>query len=95
MTNPKEYSVIVENYNGPLAKFGVGDILAVSGNETGNDRFYIMALSDFTTNGPTYDWYNAAYGKLDNYGDDQKAFGSGSPNTKRMIDAWNARNALW
>lgn len=95
LTNPKEYSVIVENYNGPLAKFGVGDILAVSGNETGNDRFYIMALSDFTTNGPTYDWYNAAYGKLDNYGDDQKAFGTGKANTARMIAAWNARNALW
>ncbi len=91
LTNPKEYSVIVENYNGPLAKFGAGDIIAVSGNESGNDRFYIMDLSDFTTNGPIYDWYNAAYGKLDNYGDDQKVFGTGYDNTARMIANWNEK----
>ena len=95
LTNPKEYTVSVENYNGPLAKFGEGDVLTVSGNESGNDRFYIMALEDISKNGPSYDWYNAAYGKLDNYGDDQKVFGTGKTNTAKMIEYWNARRTLW
>jgi len=60
---------------------------------TGTDRFYVMALSDFTTSAySTFYWYYSAYSaeSLDNpieeAGDD---FGEGYTKTGEVIEKWN------
>ena len=57
--------------------------------ESGNARFYVMALSDVDTS--RHCWYYSAY----NYGMDDYAtytsvnFGAGEQNTNKMITKWN------
>ena len=75
--NLKDYYISNSDY-GPL----------LSPTETGNDRFYIMALSDIDEN--SYYWYKNAYGNMNEEdiltsGD----FGSGKTNTETMIEKWN------
>lgn len=63
---------------------------------TGNDRFYVMSLSDFTTADNTrFCWYYSAYsdcqlsktGALSVSGGN--GFGKGKANTAEMVNAWN------
>ena len=62
----------------------------------GDDRFYVIALSnvpaDATHNSVYYDWYNAAYStKINDYATvTSTAFGTGKTNTATMKAAWNA-----
>lgn len=62
----------------------------------GDDRFYVIALSnvpaDVTHNSNYYDWYNAAYSiEINNYATiNSTAFGTGKTNTATMKAAWNA-----
>ena len=93
-TNLKQYYVSQESYTGSFGKKPV--ISPVSGT-TGNDRFYVMALSDIDgeQNGTYYDWYNTneEYITEDEYitfikcTDDN--FGSGRSETKAAITVWN------
>ena len=49
-----------------------------------------MALKD-ASDGRSYDWYNAAIGKISDYNVcTSTAFGSGLENTKNMMNLWNA-----
>ena len=72
-TNLKKYYISQENYvakkeNGNELAFGAKPVISPYGE--GNDRFYVMSLSDFTvTSGETtrltFTWYSSKYGSLD------------------------------
>ena len=68
--------------------FGTKDVIKVS-NGSGNERFYVMALSD--VNSSEYYWYYSAYGstKLDE-SLTPTDFGAGEKNTQTMIAMWNS-----
>ena len=85
--NFKEYTVSEENKSGPF-----GETKMISTTDTLNEnRFYVMALSDFTTNGPLYDWYYSAFSKMTDYKTyTSTEFGTGKENTRKMIEKWNA-----
>ncbi len=91
----KDYYISKTNYNGNDANgkgFGTKDVISPTGTGTGTDRFYIMALKDITKNGPTYDWYNAAYDQMNDYADTTSGdFRQGKSNTTTMISKWNAK----
>ena len=53
VSGTKSYKVSQQNYNGP---FGTKDVLIANGS--GNNRFYVMALSDYN-NGQVYTFDNA------------------------------------
>ncbi len=87
VSNLKDYTISENKYNGA---FGEAEIISVVNGSTGNDRFYIMALEDFTTS--TYEiwiWYGiykiADYDTITS-GD----FGTGKQNTATMISKWNS-----
>ena len=83
----KDYYISQTNYKANEG-FGTKDVISPTG--TGKDRFYIMALKDITKNGPLYDWYNAAYGKMRDYATTTSGdFGKGKSNTTTMISKWN------
>ena len=95
----KEYYVVNESYTEP--KFGnlTGELIAPVAGTSGKDRFYVMALEDFTP-GTRYCWYDAAYGNLDSQysisssTNDFAVAGAEEPtgkaNTERMIASWNS-----
>ena len=91
-TDLKDYYVSQESYTD---KFGTKPVISPVSGTTGNDRFYVMALSDIDgkQNGTYYDWYNAAYGKATNIlsavSNSTNDFGSGKSNTKTVMTAWN------
>ena len=66
-------------------------ITALEGS-VGKERFYVMSLEDFNDgNGPTYTWYDAANGQMDDYATATSTdFGAGKTNTANMIAKWNA-----
>ena len=81
----KEYYVSQESYTDVLG--GSAEVLTPVGK--GNDRFYIMALSDIDSK--VHDWYTAAYSNgisdyrtLTSYN-----FGTGKQNTINMMEKWN------
>ena len=82
----KDYYVSKTNYEGD---FGTKDVLTATGD--GEDRFYVMALEDFTEAGNYYCWYDAAYdeGMSDYETYTSTAFGTGKANTAAMITKWN------
>ena len=97
----KEYTISKNKHNG---KFGEKEIISVKPGSSGNSRFYVMALEDFTTeaytdpndsnnNYPaytTYYWYKNAYGKMPSpVKDTSTDFGTGYTNTGNMIRIWN------
>ena len=85
-TNTKDYYISQTNYEGP---FGPKDVLTALDGE-GEDRFYVMALEDFDT-GTYYCWYDAAYGKMDDYESATSLdFGIGKANTEAMIAIWDS-----
>ena len=83
----KAYYVSQKSYTDKLG--GTAEVLTPIG--TGEDRFYIMALSDISSN--YYDWYNAAYNyKINNYNSiTSQEFGKGKDNTATMISKWNSK----
>ena len=84
----KDYSISQESYTG---KFGTKPVISPTG--TGEERFYIMALTDIDgkTNGTTYCWYYAADStKIEDYATvTSTGFGTGKTNTANMIEKWN------
>ena len=88
----KKYKVSEETYSGFGGQWEKPIITEIQGSGE-KDRFYVMALEDFKGNGGenSYCWYDAAYGKLDNYIDtDVNDFGKGKENTDAMIAKWNS-----
>ena len=97
-SNLKNYTISTKTYEGQTTAgtytakgFGEKSVLVPNG-EIGNDRFYVMALEDFTdgTN-TTFYWYYNASGKMSDYATaTSTAFGTGKANTLKMIEYWNA-----
>ena len=88
----KDYSISQESYTG---NFGTKAVISPTG--TGEERFYIMALTDIDgktngTSGTSYDWYHAAYDKgISEWSTiTSEEFGTGKTNTATMIAKWNA-----
>ena len=86
----KDYSISQESYTG---KFGTKPVISPTG--TGEERFYIMALTDIDgkTNGTYYDWYHAASDKgISDWSTiTSTEFGTGKTNTATMIAKWKAK----
>ena len=93
----KEYYVKDEAYDEGL--FETKAMIAPVKGTTGNDRFYVMALEDITTEEySTFYWYYNAYEKLDvdravetGYND----FGEGKSNTIAMLNDWNNNTSTY
>jgi len=86
ISSSKDYYISQESYTNQLG--GTAEVLTPVG--TGNDRFYIMALSDIDSN--YHDWYNAAYDKMSDYASaTSQDFGKGKSNTATMISKWNSK----
>ena len=99
-TNLKEYKVSAENSS--IETFGKNKVIQLKRRSTGNARFYVMALEDFTTeayvdpedsskNYPAYTyyyWYKNSYLKVNGF-DTSENFGTGYTNTGTMIERWN------
>ena len=81
----KEYYISQEEYSGI---FGNKPVISPKGN--GNNRFYIMQLSDYVTNeDTTFYWYYNADRKMNDYDETtSKNFGAGKNNTDKMILKW-------
>ena len=86
----KDYSISQKSYTG---NFGTKAVISPTG--TGEERFYIMALTDIDgkTNGTKYDWYYAASDKgISDWSTiTSTEFGTGKTNTATMIAKWNAK----
>ena len=99
ITSSKDYYVSQKNYTNKLG--GTADVLTPTGE--GNDRFYVMALSDIVSN--YHSWYEAVGPKsntITDYGITSEEFGAGKQNTLTMIDKWNnnaygeqSQNDIW
>ena len=89
ITGTKDYYISTESYNGA---FGAKPVLTATGS--GEDRFYVMALEDFSTESySTFYWYyNAFSNKISDYSTiTSTEFGTGKSNTSAMITAWKAQ----
>lgn len=92
-TNLKQYYISQESYTD---KFGTAAVISPVSGTTGNDRFYVMALTDIDgkQNGTYYDWYNAAYSNATNIlaavSSSTNDFGSGKSNTETVMTKWNS-----
>ena len=82
---------IIKDSNGNIKKFdgpfGSRGMLQRKTAVTNGDRFYVLALEDFDSNG--HYWYNKATNMKDYATDTSTSFGSGKENTSNMITAWN------
>lgn len=86
ISSSKSYYVSQESYTNVLG--GTAEVLTSIGS--GNDRFYIMSLSNLSG---TYDWYNAAKGIMVDYASTTSHnFGKGKSNTATMISKWNNKD---
>lgn len=84
----KEYYVTQVKYDG---KFGSKPVLTLKeGQTTGNDRFYVMSISDVNDNAK-YSWYYSAWSsKISDFDTvTSTTFGSGKTNTNNMLKLWN------
>ena len=85
-SNFKKYKVTQESYSG---SFGTGKVIAPVEESIGNERFYVIALSDVTGLYSTWYWYyNANISDYTAY--TSRAFGAGEQNTLKMITEWNS-----
>ena len=80
----KKYYISQKNYEG---LFGIKDVISVVKNSNGEDRFYVMALSDIDTS--DYYWYYEACGKM-NPIVTSEIFGEGYDNSKTIMGYWSA-----
>ena len=97
--NLNQYVISENKYND---KFGEKQIITLKSNGTGNKRFYVMALKNFTTNSLSnndYYWYKKGeYLSSVTFGFEgrmipkitKEEFGEGKENTRLMINKWNA-----
>ena len=97
----KEYTISENKYT--EGKFGEKEIITLKPGSSGNSRFYVMALNDFTTeaytdpndsnnNYPaytTYYWYYGAFGNMSPLITENE-FSKGKENTRKMIAKWKA-----
>ena len=87
----KKYQVTQESYTpeGSAAGFGTGKVIAPISGSSGNERFYVMALSDVDSK--QHYWYDSAYsyGMSDWQSQTSSEFGRGEQNTINMITKWN------
>ncbi len=85
ITTSKEYYVSQNSYTNNLG--GTAEVLSPTGK--GNNRFYIMSLSDIDSN--THTWYAGAYdGGIEDYNIiTSKEFCAGKSNSITMIKKWN------
>ena len=68
--------------------FGTKDVIKVA-NNSGNKRFYVMALSDVDSS--RHCWYAGARGHMNDYSTATSVnFGTGEKNTQIMISKWNS-----
>jgi len=67
--------------------FGTADVLALTGTGGTKDRFYVLALEDFSDD--FYCWYYNADNMEDWETTTSLAFGTGKSNTATMIEKWN------
>ena len=82
----KKYRVTQEVYS---ESFGTGKVIAPVEGSSGNERFYVMTLSNVVS-GAKY-WYDDAYGNMEDYASQTStAFGAGEQNTINMIAKWNS-----
>ena len=81
-TGLKSYYIKKATYND--GHFGDHPVIAPVDGTSGNDRFYVMALSDISSLFYywDYDYHDIYYGTSYN-------FGSGKENTRKLIDYWN------
>ena len=79
--NVKDYYISKTDYEGD---FGIKDVLSPTGS--GEDRFYVMALSDIDAN--THYWYYNANNMSDYASTTSGDFGTGKANTEAMIAKW-------
>ena len=87
-SNFKKYEVTQESYSG---SFGTGKVIAPVSGSSGNERFYVMALSNVTGSYSTWYWYYSAYGNMSDYATYTSTdFGAGEENTAKMITKWNS-----
>ena len=86
-SNLKKYEVS-GTYN--ASGFGLkGIVKETGGNASGEERFYVMALSNISSS--TYTWYSSAYGEMDDYATyTSEDFGTGEQNTSKMRIKWNS-----
>lgn len=85
VSSTRDYYVSQESYTNKLG--GTAEVLTPIG--TGENRFYIMSLSNLSG---TYDWYNAAKGNMNDYASTtSQEFGKGKDNTATMINKWEAK----
>lgn len=105
-TTVKDYVISSKTYKGQTTPgiykandgFGEKEVLVPATNSTGTkDRFYVMALEDFTNNSKNkFYWYYNALGKLDRtIGTSAIDFGEGKQKTIDMINDWNKNTAKY
>ncbi len=72
--------------------YGTHPVLKAADRTTGNDRFYVMSLSDLMNTGTYYSWYSKAYDKgIRDYSTvTSQDFGTGKTNTSTMISKWDS-----
>ena len=89
-TGLKEYTISKEKYT--KRKFGEKEIISTKKGSSGKERFYVMALDDYTTDDyTTFYWYKNAVARMpSSVKDTSEAFGKGKENTETIIDIWNA-----
>ena len=91
-TGLKEYLVSSEMYKANKG-FGTRPIISLKKGSTGNARFYVMALEDFTVGSMTgndtgrYYWYKNASTHMQPI-ITSISFGAGMDNTRLMIEKW-------
>lgn len=85
----KNYEISQASYSVTGATgYGSKPVLKATGS--GEDRFYVMSLSNFTISGYTdFYWYTTLFG-IDNTSRTADTFGSGKQNTVKMISDWTA-----
>ena len=83
--NLKSYYIKNDNYTND---FGTGKIIAPMEETNGNDRFYIMSLSDIDSN--SHYWYYNATELDDIVAYNTNDFGDGKTKTVTMINKWNS-----
>ena len=81
-TGLKEYYIKQESYND--GHFGPHPVIAPKEGTSGEDRFYVMALSDVSSSYYYWDkqYHNIFYGT-------EETFESGKENTRLLINYWN------
>ena len=86
-TGLKSYVISEETHT--ETGYGTHPVLKAADGTTGNDRFYVMALSNLSSS--YYKWYYAAYNKgISDWSTvTSQYFGTGKTNTATMISKWD------